>query len=221
MQRLSALILALSVVLCPASILAGSSGAPLHYLGGAIGASLYGPGDVVNVSNLSVTSWAAVQVDQLFAGRDTARTWRFLAAFQYYQQHGNGTDVPDLNATGFKLLFSNDLLGLPGTVIVGGGFLNDVKASLDQSVSSSGKKSQRRGLIGPARARDSPADSAQPFAFSDGLEFDFGISWPLADHVDAIGLLMFIDKGELGTEVSGYFALGIRRPLSLLGIGRS
>lgn len=232
------------VLIASPMLSARANDGPLYFIGGAIGASAYGPSDA-NVSNLTVHSWAALQIDPMlswlgFLAEDTARTWRFFAAFQYYQQHGDGFTVPDLDVTGYKFLFSNDLFGLPGTVLVGGGFLNDIKAQLVTEPPPGDVKSDRRGgmaeldhsrheLIDRARSEELPhrstraaptrAGSESPFTFRDGLEFDIGISWPIADHVDAIGMAMFLDKGEIGTEVNLYFALGIRRPLSLFGIG--
>ena len=210
---LTALLLAcICIAVAPIVASAQSDEGPLYFIGGAIGASVYGP-DRVNVSNLAVTSWAALQVDPVFElvgllKRDSVRTWRFFAAFQYYKQNGDGAGVPDLDVTGYKLLFANDIFKTKATLLIGGGFLNSVKATLTEAVDAKDAKADRRGGGG--------ASVASPLSFNDGLEFDVGVSVPIASHVNAIGMIMLVDKGELGTEVNGYFALGLRRPMNLL-----
>lgn len=152
-------------------------------VGGWIGGAAYGPEREAG-ARINVGTFGAVELFRL------TETSSLFAAYQYYHVGGGETEI---SADGFKALFTNQLIGLPGHVILGGGFLDDVKATLTPT-----------------------EEDESTMTESNGLEFDIGLAWPIGDQVDLVVMAMFIDRGDLGTAINFNVAAGIRNPLSIL-----
>lgn len=147
------------------------------YIGGAIGASVYGPFEQTG-DKFAGYYWAGVEFLR------PVPSVRFIVAYHNFQMPG-----ADMSGQGAKIIMANKMTGLPGWwFLLGGGFLTNMATELTGDVSA---KAQRGGGIGPLGL---VVESEMKNAF----EFDVGFAYEVGTYTTAGILVTFIDHDELG-----------------------